>query len=238
MKSRYAMKIRATGVCLLLLGLLVTGVPASDKKEAPDKAAPEQVIIYKPPLRGAPRTRVGAGTRGSGDAAVLEVLAPDHTGLTTVAQPTLYWYASTPGKARFEVALIDEQGIDPLLEVDADDGRVAGIRHLDLGDYGISLQPGVPYQWSVALVADADNRSSDIVASGVIERIEPEEGLANRIKNSSGMARVNVYATDGIWYDALDEISSQITASPDDASLVATRDKLLEQVGLQAVTGH
>ena len=196
------------------------------------------MIIYKPPLRGMPGTRVGAGTRGSGDAAVLQVLAPDHTGLTTVAQPTLYWYANAPGKARFEVALIDEQGVDPLLEVDAGDGRVTGIRHINLGDYGVSLQPGVPYQWSVMLVADADNRSSDLVASAVIKRIKPEAGLANRIRNSSGMALVNVYASEGIWYDALNGISSQIAASPDDASLVAIRNNLLEQVGLQAVTGH
>jgi hypothetical protein len=216
--------------------LQVAGVPAEDKDEASARVVAPPVVTYKPPMRGAPQTRVGAGTRGSGNATVLQVLAPDHAGLTTVAQPTLYWYASTPGAARIEVALIDEEGIDPLLEVDAGDGKVAGIHHLNLEDYGVSLQPGVPYQWSVALVADADSRSSDLVASGVIERIEPEEGLSNRIKHSSGTALVNVYAGEGIWYDALNEITSQIAASPDDASLLAIRDNLLEQVGLQVVT--
>jgi len=238
MKLHDGIKILATGAVALLLGLQVAGVAAADKDEASARAAPPPVVTYNPPLRGAPQTRVGAGTRGSGGAAVLQVLAPDHAGLTTVAQPTLYWYASTPGAARFEVALIDEEGIDPLLEVDAGDGKVAGIRHLNLGDYGVSLQPCVPYQWSVALVADADNRSSDLVASGVIERIEPEEGLSRRVENGSGTALVSIYASEGIWYDALHEISSQIAASPEDASLLAIRNSLLEQVGLQAVTGH
>ncbi|MGD8631530.1 MAG: DUF928 domain-containing protein [Gammaproteobacteria bacterium] len=220
----------------LLLGLQAAEVPAADTDDVSAKAAP--VIIYKPPVRGAPKTRVGAGSRGSGDAAVLQVLAPDHTGLTTVGQPTLYWYASTPGLAHFEVALIDAESIDPLLEVEAEDGMMAGIHHLNLEDYGLSLQPGTPYQWSVALVADADNRSSDLVASGLIERIEPDEELANRISNSSGVDLVNVYASAGIWYDALHELSTLITESPDDAALIALRDNLLEQVDLQAVTGH
>jgi len=236
MKSNDWIRLWCVGVLALLLGLQATEASAADADVVSAKAAP--VIIYKPPVRGAPKTRVGAGSRGSGDATMLQVLAPDHAGRTTVAQPALYWYASTPGVAHFEVALIDAEGIDPLLEVDAGDGKVAGIRHLNLGDYGVSLQPGVPYQWSVALVGDADNRSSDLVASGIIERVEPDEQLANRIGNSSGTALVNVYASEGIWYDALHEISILITESPGDASLVAIRDKLLEQVGLQAVTDH
>ena len=233
------MKCRAIGLAAMLLGLQVAGVQAAGENTSPaSDVAKQPVVFYKPPLRGAPQARVGGGTRGSGSDAVLQVLAPDHVGLTTRSQPTLYWFARTPSAARFEVALIDAEGIDPLLEVEAGAGKAAGIQRLNLGDYGVSLQPGVSYQWSVALVADADNRATDLVASGVIERIEPDEELSNRIKDSSGMALVNVYASEGIWYDALHEISSQIAASPDDGSLLAIRDKLLEQVGLQVATGH
>ena len=62
-------------------------------------------------------------------------------------------------------SLIDADGIDPLLEVEAGGGEVAGIQQLNLGDHGVSLQPGVSYQWSVALVTDADSRATDLVAS-------------------------------------------------------------------------
>ena len=192
------------------------------------------IPVYKPPLRGAPRARVGGGTRGAGpEQVVLEVLAPDHAGLTTQAQPALYWYADSPTAARFEIALIDEDGIDPLLELEIDKKAAAGIQRLDLKEQAISLQPGITYQWSVALVADANNRSTDHIASGVIERIEPEESLSQRINDSSGMDLVNVYAGEGIWYDALDTLSTLIADSPEDRNLENMRTALLNQVGLK-----
>ncbi len=47
--------------------------------------------LYKPPIRGAPATRVGGGTRGPGDKRPsVRVLAPNHVGFTTRAQPELY----------------------------------------------------------------------------------------------------------------------------------------------------
>jgi hypothetical protein len=233
------MKYRAIGLSVMLLGLQVTGVQAAGEEMSPASGVVKQpMVFYKPPLRGAPQARVGGGTRGSGSIAVLQVLAPDHVGLTTRAQPTLYWYARTPAAARFEVALIDAEGIDPLLEVEAGAGKAAGIQQLNLGDHGVSLQPGVSYQWSVALVADAGSRATDLVASGVIERIEPDEGLDNRLSAGTGLQRVEIFASEGIWYDALDEISSLIAASPEDESLREVRDQLLLQVGLQEVVAE
>lgn len=235
MNGLTGIKCLAAALVVQLLGLQVAGVLAADKDTPSVRNAAPAGIVYKPPLRGAPQARVGGGTRGSESAAVVQVLAPDHVGLTTQAQPTLYWYARTPSVARFEVALIDAEGIDPLLEVETDTGMAAGIQHLNLGDHGVSLQPGVSYQWSVALVVDAHNRSSDLVASGVIERIELDENQDNRIRGSSGLQRVQTLAGEGLWYDALDEVSLLIAASPDDESLQAARNQLLAQVGLEEI---
>ncbi len=221
---------------VLLLGLQTIGVQAADDNTPSVKTVTAPFgVVYKPPLRGAPQARVGGGTRGSGSDAVLHVLAPDHVGLTAQAQPTLYWYARTASAARLEIALIDAEGIDPLLEVEADTARAAGIQHLNLGDHGISLKPGVSYQWSVALVADAGSRAMDLVTSAVIEMIELDEHQTSRIKGSSGLQRVQALAGEGLWYDALDEISLLIAASPDDDSLRAARNQLLVQVGLEEI---
>lgn len=199
----------------------------------------QNAIVYKPPLRGTPQARVGGGTRGTGDeAAVLQVLAPDHTGLTTQAQPTIYWYARTPAAARFEFSLIDDEGIDPLLKIQEDSDRVAGFRYLNLGDYGTTLQPGVAYQWSVALVSGDASRSSELVSSGIIERIEPEEALHSRIENAAGTDLVGIYASEGLWYDALDSVSKLIEQTSADQDLIAIRDSLLAQVGLPTVSGR
>lgn len=90
----------------------------------------------------------------------------------------------------------------------------------------------------MALVFDDAHRSSDLVSRGIIERIEPREGLNSRICNATGSDLVGVYASEGIWYDALDTVSKLIEQSPADQGLVSIRDSLLAQVGLQTVTGR
>ncbi|MEN8207303.1 MAG: DUF928 domain-containing protein [Pseudomonadota bacterium] len=196
-------------------------------------------IIYKPPLRDDSPDEADESKRGmDGEAAILQVLAPDHTGLTLQAQPTLYWYARTPVVTRFKIALLDKDKIDPLLEVKAGSEKAAGIQQLNLGDHNLSLQPELRYQWSVTQVIDEGSQSTGVIASGVIELMEPGEGLTSRIEKSHGMDLVSVYAIEGIWYDALKTISSMIDESPEDQSLVAIRESLLDQVGLHAAAGN
>ena len=217
-----AVLLAATSVC----------VPAAGA----DMQAGKSAFVYQPPQRGAPQARVGGGTRGTGGAMPeLQVLAPDHVGLTTKAQPRLYWYAHSPVAAHIEFAIIDDAAIDPLLEVETGAVKVSGVQHLDLADHNITLQPGVPYQWSVALIMDENSRSTDVIASGVVERIEPDKAASSRIAGSHGKDLVAVYANEGLWYDALDAISAMIEAAPADSGLVDIRASLLDQVGLQAV---
>jgi len=201
-------------------------------------AATRSAIIYKPLLLDAPRVRVDGSPQGTGnEATILQVLAPEHAGLTTQGQPTLYWYARTPVAVRFEFSQIDEGKTNTLLKIEHDSKKVAGIQQLDLGDHNISLQPGIVYQWSVTLM-DESSRSKSTLASGVIERIEPGEGLSSRIEKSHGIDLVNVYAIEGVWYDALETLSSMIDKSPQEKDLVAIRASLLEQVGLHAAAGN
>jgi hypothetical protein len=201
--------------------------------------AMRSTIIYKPLLLDVSLAKVSESTRSmGGEAATLQVLAPVHAGLTTQSQPTLYWYTRTPVAVRFELILLDKEGTNPLLEVDAGSKKVAGIQQLDLGDHNISLQPEVAYQWSVALVMDEGSHKASVTASGVIQRMEPGEGLTSRIENNHGTDLVAVYANEGIWYDALDTISSMIAKSPEDQGLVAIRASLLSQVDLHAAAGN
>ena len=121
---------------------------------------------------------------------------------------------------------------------EAGSNKVAGIQQLGLGDHNISLLPELTYQWSVTMVADEGSRSAGVIASGLIERMEPGEGLTSRIKRSKGTDLVDVYANEGVWYDALETISSMIEESPEDKGLEAIRASLLDQVGLQTVAGN
>jgi hypothetical protein len=227
---------------VLVLAPFSTPVAAEDAQgdaAQQDQAAPAGSISYRPPMRGAPASRVGGASRGIGDADLeLSVLAPDHTGLTTKSQPTLYWYLSKPANARLDVTVINDTDIDPLLEKVIGVPTSAGIQQLDLAEVGTKLEPGIEYRWFVSIIPDEEQRSNDIVASGTIEYTAPEAGLESRISTSDEVEQAAVFAENGVWYDAIDSLSRAIEQNPDDASLHALRAAMLEQVGLTAVAAY
>ena len=190
-------------------------------------------------MRGSPAGRVGGGSRGIGGGSlpVLAALVPDHVARTLSEQPSLFWYidvAPKPG-TRLVFSLLDEDSIEPIREVTLELTE-PGVQRIPLAAQDVRLGPGIEYEWSVALVLDPEQRSSDIIASGWISRLsEAPAGFASRIQAAEARERVTVYAEAGLWYDALAAISDLIDQNPGDASLRAIRAALLRQVGFQDV---
>jgi hypothetical protein len=195
------------------------------------------VPVYVPPKRGAPLARVGGGSRGVDDGLpYISVITPDHVGYTSKAQPVLYWYISEDMKTRFEFALINDDDIEPIAEVVSEQQMTAGLNSMNLADQGVTLQPGVAYQWSVALVSDANKRSSDVVSSGQIELITLTAEQQSALDNASEDERVMLLAQEGYWYDTFAGLSELIANDPGNNELRAQRAALLEQIGLPVVS--
>jgi hypothetical protein len=235
--------ISALGVLLLTLvfAAFPTLLSAEESKGiSAVQSSPGSIgFAYQPPVRGAPASRVGGGSRGVGDITLeLSVLAPDHTGLTTRSQPTLYWYISKPANARLDVTVINDEDIDPIIEKVVGTPKSAGIQKLDLATVGTSLEPGIEYRWFVSVTPDEGQRSNDVVASGTIQYNKPDADLESRIAKADERALASIYAENGVWYDAIDSISRAIQHNPGDADLRAQRAALLEQVGLKAVADY
>jgi Domain of Unknown Function (DUF928) len=218
---RYAL---STGLMLSVAVLFFTPVAAG--------ADNSPAAVYKPPMRGAPASRVGGGTRGSGAADfVLNVLAPDHTGLTTQAQPTLYWYASGPSVAKLEVTVIADVAELPVLSQSLN-LTSGGVQSFDLAKHGITLKPDTEYEWYVSVVPDPDQRSKDVTSGGTIRRVAPDPAVQARAAAAGERQAPLIYAEAGLWYDAIDALSRLIELHPGDAELHAERAALLDQVGL------
>lgn len=219
-----------------LAALLVIQIAATAAAElaATTAASSSPFPAYKPPLRGAPASRVGGGSRGvdSGGAPRIAVLAPDHTGLTTQTQPDLYWYLSKPVATKLEITVINDQAIQPLVEKKLDTPTRAGIQRLRLKDLGVQLKPGIEYRWFVGMVTDPQQRSNDVIASGTIMRNEAPPALTQKLAQADKRNVPFIYAEEGYWYDAIATISDLIAANPGDAALRQQRAALLEQAGL------
>ena len=207
-------------------------------QDAAAKPKPPAPVRFRPPVSSAPSVRLTGGSRGAGTATTtLDVLAPDAVGVTTQEQPSLFWFQSKPAEARFELTLLQENKAKPLVQVQVERSTKSGIQRLKLSEHGVKLVPGVEYQWVVALITDPDNRSSDLVASGVIKRVEPTADLKKKLADASPESRASIYGEAGVWYDALAVLSDQIDAHPEDKALREVRSDLLRQVGLGAAAG-
>jgi hypothetical protein len=183
---------------------------------------------YNPPARGAPSGRVGGGTRGL-RVLPLAALAPDHTGLTISAQPALYYFLPANSGVRVALRLASDPNAQPLLDKDFAPPAKTGIQRLELKALGVTLAPGVEYRWTVS-----DARTS---STGMIRRVALSPELARKLNGvPAGRSRYSLLAREGVWYDALDEVSR----AADGASPVAGRHRaaLLEQIGLKDIAQH
>jgi hypothetical protein len=210
---------------------------ASAKPADPSaKPARRTLLKYTPPKNttGGSRIDGDGGSRGLAEKLpALYVLAPNHPGLTTREQPSLFWYQSAPANTRFEVTLIQPKHPKPLLRLGIGKAEKAGIHRVSLAKQNVLLQPGIVYKWTVAWVPDSANRSLNIIASGTIQRTEPDAKLAAGLAAAPDLDKAALYAQSGIWYDALEAISNEIEAAPGNKELRAARANLLEQAGLK-----
>ena len=239
------MRTAGVGVCIVALVWAVVAFAGEPEDAEPARAgsAPEaaavgagadasRVAVYVPPSRGAVRTRAGGGTRGPGDAPALLVLAPEHAGVTNRAQPTLAFFLSKATDARVDLTVIAEDAVGPLLEATLAGPLAAGVHVVRLADHGITLDEGRSYDWSVAVVLDASRRDLDVVAASSIRRDAASPAVAEAL--ATGVPSYRVLAGNGIWYDAIADLSDAIAAAPRDAALRVERAGLLDQVGLSA----
>jgi len=163
-------------------------------------------ITYNPPNLGAPRRTTGTGSRGCNAASLsdvtLSLAAPnDHIGLTVDSTPTFYWTVEGEVSAPIEFTLVQDGNPSPVFVKRFDASEVkAGMMSVTLpADHELSTNE--TYRWTVAVVCNANRRSSDVFAQSWVQRIS--------IPNSSmGAVTAEHYGQAGLWYDALAALSS------------------------------
>jgi hypothetical protein len=199
-------------------------------------AKPTEMPVFKPTNLGAPMTRLGGATRSAtGSVPRTEALVPEVAGHTLQAQPVLYWYLAEKTDDRIDFALIGVDPINPIRETTLEGPFEPGIQRIRLADHDVTLQPGLEYQWFVRVIPNPDQRLYDRVVGGGIQRVEPSAELDAKLAAAQRGDAHYVLAEAGIWYDALDSLSVQIEATPENENLRTQRAALFDQVGLENV---
>lgn len=230
-------------VLLCVLFSLSSRCWATDPISKPDKSNAAKIsgtkIIYKPPNRGAPKTRVPGGSRGGDEQVALELhtVTPEHTGWSATAKPVFYWYIDRATKNPITLTLVEEklrpESPDPLVEVTLDGVGRPGIHTFPIDDdVAARLERGREYRWSVAIIFDPKQWSRNVVASATVLIPNESDGNIDSYRALSNTPQVAEYASTGYWYDAYHTLSVLIERNPSLSELQMQRKALHEQVGL------
>jgi hypothetical protein len=171
---------------------------------------------------------------------IIAAFAPQQTGLTVNPQPRLYWYLSSDWDWEIEFTLNEVGAPEPLLELTLGlppdkDRHLAGFHSLNLADYDIRLEKDKEYEWFIAIVPDPMERSGDLVTSATIRLVDPPKDLTQQLASVAEVAHYQVYAKNGLWYEAADALSQQIEKNPQDNTLRLQRAALNQQVKMHKV---
>lgn len=193
---------------------------------------------YNPPNVGLPGRREGGGTRGECAAVdkTLTALMPDNNfGYTLDEYPTFYWYVPQIGAEAAEFVLLDENNNEVYITTFQIADR-PGLISLSLPENAgfPPLEPGKNYHWYFSLICDFNDRSGDLFTDGWVQRItlDPGSELDTRLSSSPEDALAEVYAEQGIWFNALNVLAQDQINDPNNPDIQTQWSNLLDSVGL------
>jgi hypothetical protein len=193
-----------------------------------------QKIVFVP---GRPdRTRSAAG-RSTGRFNSLALTATNlEAQLTTSEHPTLWFYIDKDARTAKELKFVLREGngqrTKPLYERTLTPVRQEGIVSVTVPVDKASLTIGKKYTWTFDIVyLDGPNRK----LKGEINRV-PNEDIGNQIQQATQpLDRAVIYATAGIWENALSIVADLRCQRPNDTDVQEYWKDLLQSVNLEGL---
>ena len=203
---------------------------------------------YVPKRSGIPGRRESGGTRGAcvdtsmsnssqtnssqTKAIQATALIPEDSGTTVSAYPTMFWSVPATAPTFGEFVLLDQE-----TEVYSSRFQLSGkpgVIAISLpSDSGIPpLQVGKDYRWKFQVVC---GNEQFMATEGNIQRVQPSAELLKKLQTASLSDRAMIYAQEGIWYSALENLAALRRAQPNDAKIENRWQELLESVKLGPV---
>ena len=99
----------------------------------------------------------------------------------------------------------------------------------------ISLEVNKIYRWFFLVNCDND---APITVSGWIQRIALAPVLEQRLQKANPQQQAQVFAANGIWYDALNNLIELRRANPENVTLLSSWVDLLDSVGLKKIAAE
>ncbi|MBM0741573.1 DUF928 domain-containing protein [Phormidium sp. CLA17] len=195
---------------------------------------------YTPPKRGIPGRREGAGTRSPGSCVSskksLTALSPtDSFSTTTSPTPTLFWYIPKTKAEMGELRITDDSDKDIYSAVIPLKGGSEVMSHSVPKSVTKDMEAGKDYRWQFALICDADQPSMNPFVEGIVQRVKVTGALSMALEKAFDVRdRASIYASSGIWQDAISTLAQERCIQPKDSALLSSWNTLLKSVRLEA----
>jgi hypothetical protein len=196
-----------------------------------------QAVI--PPIGENPGRRESAGVRGAclPPHESLTVLIPENqVTLTTSLYPTFFFYLPAT-KAQEALFILYDENDREIYRSIFTIKEMSGLLKLTIPD-GITspkLESGKNYYWQFSMLCDPKNASLDPYVDGWVQRVTLTEDISNNLARASDSEKVDIYATAGIWQDALTTLADLRQNNPSDRNLADQWNELLQNIGLEKI---
>ncbi|MBD2100198.1 DUF928 domain-containing protein [Leptolyngbya sp. FACHB-261] len=205
---------------------------------ASEKQSWQVAQTYYPPDRGAPPSTSGGATRSScvsGDKPLTALVAADRPGLTTLARPSFFLYVPSTQAQTAEFVLKDDSG-DEVYRTILSLPSQPGVMSFSLPANSPSLEVNKDYRWYFSLICQPENRLEDVFVSAWVRRVVPSPAWLGELRQAAPKERSDRYAQAGFWSDALAILAELRRTSPQDSSLAAAWNRLLQAANLGILT--
>jgi hypothetical protein len=216
----------------------------------PSRAIAQSVIQFNPPSSGAPGNRESGSARGEcvntaeldpNSRGLTALLPTSNLGLTTQDYPSFFAYVPEIGAGRVDFVLYEgespEGAVDPVYTASIPASGQSGIVEVVLPDDGSvpPLSVGKSYVWFFAISCES-GRGGDVVVQGYTERLDADVALTTQLQGKSPQEQAAVYASEGIWLDALTALALAWQQESANESPPEAWVSLLEAVELNDIT--
>lgn len=210
-------------------------------------AVPTQLklILPQPPQRGMSGKRSAAASRDKCPSVTqpLTALVPQYAanrvwGLTSMEHPTFWFYVPYPKNSIVDISFTLQDETNPIdTQIVYQNAKltptlIPGVMAIALPKSTVPLSAKRSYHWFMKLNMSCTIGQRPIFVEGWVQRTELNSSLTNQIEQATPTEQVNLYAANGLWYDALTTLAHLRAAKPQDKYLNQAWKNLLESIEL------
>jgi len=171
---------------------------------------------------------------------LLTALIPEsNVGITVAKHPTFFFYIPDANLALVkgaDLVILDQNRqvvYQKTVKLKSRD-RIVSVALSDSPSLP-TLEVGKSYNWLFSIDFDEMDRSGGIYLTGWIKRVSLDSKLQHKLNTALPQQKPAIYASNGLWYDALASLAKLRCSYPDHANFSSDWESLLQQVGLPEI---